>query len=398
MPNLAPSNICTGCCACLSSCVHDAISMREDGEGFMIPFINEHKCIGCGVCERSCPVFAARNKDYTPLCYAAKSNDAELVRQSSSGGLFSEFAMKILAKGGVVYGSAYVGENLHVKHIRVDSVDDLSLLRGSKYVYSETNEIYRAVKADLGVREVLFSGTPCQIAGLKSFLKGDSDNLLTVEVICHGVPPARLFNDLKSEMYRRHGKLIAISFRDKSEGWTSRAVTGWYASGEKIREGGSVNEYFKAFIAHLTLRHSCTDCRFNDGRSGADVTLGDFWGVESVIMEMSDNTGVSAVILHTKKGENAFSEITCFKRRVQIADITAGNPSYNEPRKPEKNRDKFMELAFASGISAAYNKFRPSSRVAFMRRLISSLINSVRWGGVGSVSLPTFFAEYKLCA
>lgn len=379
MVKLAIQDLCTGCSACVACCPHDAISMRADNEGFMRPSVDQGRCVGCGHCEKTCPVISESEstRSKSPRCYAAKSNDPDIVRLSSSGGMFSEFSLKVLSRGGVVYGAAYVGDDLDVKHIRVDTEEGLSALRGSKYVYSETNTIYRSVKEDLKSREVLFSGTPCQIAGLKAFLGNDHKNLLTIEVICHGTPPKRLFDALKCEMMEKHGKLTAISFRDKDNGWGSRAITGWYASGAKIRESGSLNDYFKAFIAHLTLRHSCERCKFNNGRSGADVTLGDFWGVDRILPEMADNAGMSAVMLHSDKGLREFNAIDCFKSEVRLSDIVACNPSYNAKRKAEQYRNLFMASVYSIGISAAYCKYFKPRRVSFFMRVIRALYSAL---------------------
>lgn len=387
MAKLIDQSICTGCSACVACCPRDAITMSEDVEGFLMPTIDAKKCVDCGLCVKTCPVLSEHLRDESPSCYAAKANDAELVRQSSSGGLFSVFAMDVLSRGGVVYGAAYVGENLDVKHIRVNSQEGLASLRGSKYVYSETNTIYRSVREDLKTRPVLFSGTPCQIAGLKAYLKREYDNLLAVELICHGTPPARLFNGLKREMSELHGRLTGISFRDKAEGWGSRAMTGWYASGEKIRETGNLNDYFKAFIAHLTLRHSCEDCRFNDGKSGADVTLGDFWGVTNTIPDLNDNTGVSAVLLHSAKATAIFERLDCYKQKVDLSDITPGNPSYQAPRTADKNRNAFMAMANAHGIHVAKKRFMREAKYILLRRIYRKIKN-IAGGGVNSVVYP----------
>lgn len=378
MPELVSRLKCTGCAACQLLCPCGAIQMRPDKEGFVFPVVEVSRCVECGLCERRCPVRIDRKRDATPMCYAAKSDDDRLVLESSSGGLFSEFALSVLGRGGSVFGAAYVGEDFDVKHIAVESVEDLCKLRGSKYVQSEIGEAYRRVKEVLECgRAALFSGTPCQIAGLKAYLGKDYDKLLMVEVICHGVPSPQLFNELKREMTERHGTLVAMSFRDKSEGWSSRAVTGWYASGEKIRERGDLNDYFKAFIAHLTLRHSCEDCQFNDGKSEADVTLGDFWGVESVLPELNDSTGVSAVILHTEKGMAEFERLKCYKHKVHLCDIAFCNPSYQAPRVAEKNRNTFMALAFDRGVHMAVRKYIRAPGASFLVRLVRKLYNEV---------------------
>lgn len=323
-----------------------------------------------------------RTRDATPICYAAKSNDGQLVLESSSGGLFSEFALSVLGCGGAVFGAAYVGKDLDVKHIAVESTDELFKLRGSKYVQSEVGETYRRVKEVLeSGRHVLFSGTPCQIAGLKAYLCKDYDLLLTIEVICHGVPSPKLFDELKREMAERHGALMSISFRDKSEGWSSRAITGWYATGEKIRERGDLNDYFKVFIAHLTLRHSCEGCLFNDGKSGADITLGDFWGVGRQIEELSnDDTGVSAVILHTEKGVAAFSQLKCYKHAARLRDIALCNPSYQASRKADKNRNAFMSLAIDRGVHVATRTYGRVLRPSCLMRLVRKL-HKISGGG-----------------
>lgn len=374
MPELVSRLKCTGCAACQLSCPRGAIQMRPDIEGFVFPAVEASLCVECGLCERRCPVRMVRKRDATPMCYAAKSNDERLVLESSSGGLFSEFALSVLGRGGVVFGAAYVGENLDVKHIAVESVDDLCKLRGSKYVQSEVGEVYCRVRAVLECgRLVLFSGTPCQIAGLKAYLGKDYDKLLTIEVICHGVPSSKLFDELKREMTKRHGFLMSISFRDKSEGWSSRAMTGWYASGEKIRERGDLNDYFKAFIAHLTSRHSCEDCQFNDGKSEADITLGDFWGVELVLPELNDNTGVSAVILHTEKGAAEFERLKCYKHKVHLCDIALCNPSYQAPRRADKNRNAFMSLTLDRGLHIAARKHLRKANSSFLWRLLRKL-------------------------
>lgn len=409
MPKLIGHLKCTGCAACYVSCPQDAIQMRPDQEGFVFPLVDESRCVNCGLCERRCPVRTVGKRDATPMCYAAKSNNIRLVLESSSGGMFSELALPILRNGGVVFGAAYDDKTLDVKHIAVQTVEDLSKLRGSKYVQSEVGLIYRQVK-DVLIRgcSVLFSGTPCQIAGLKAYLGENYDKLLTVEVICHGVPSPKLFDELKREMSKRHGALATISFRDKSEGWSSRAITGWYVSGKKIREKGNLNDYFKAFLSRLILRHSCEDCQFNDGKSGADVTLGDFWGAGCIKEWMNDDTGISAVILHTAKGVAAFEQLNCYKHMVSLCDIARLNPSYQALRKPNEDRNEFMSLALGHDVHVATRKYLREKCPTLLHRIIRKLrgvdncvkMKKIAISTLGEVYLlsnyGTFFQHYAL--
>lgn len=360
---LAERGGCAGCGACAAACPCLAIRFQPDAEGFCFPDVDECKCNGCGACVRACPLSRKRERDDSPKCYAARSRNPILVAGSSSGGVFSELAIKTIARGGVVFGAAYNEDDLTVRHVFVESVDELFRLRGSKYVQSAIGDTYKDARRFLAAqRPVLFSGTPCQIAGLLSYLHSPSEHLLTVEVICHGVPPPKLFERLKDDLKLAHGMaLSAISFRDKSEGWTSRAITGWYDNGRKIREHGPLNSYFKAFIGHLSLRKSCERCEFIDGKSGADITLGDFWGVNHVIPELDDDRGVSAVIAHSAKGVTSFEETDCHRYNVSIADIARYNPSYRAKRLPARLRNKFMKSVYDIGLAAATEKYLVNS-------------------------------------
>lgn len=346
---------CTGCAACANSCATGAIVMAPDKEGFLFPEIDTHRCIECGNCIASCPHFTRKDRDRHPICYAAKARSNEIVKSSSSGGVFTLLCEYVIAQKGIVFGAAY-NHQLCVSHIAVDNLGDIHRLRGSKYVQSDLGHAYCEVKQALSVnRLVLFSGTPCQIAGLRAYLKVSYSNLVTMEVICHGVPPAKLFDRLKNELEVAHGKLEAISFRDKSLGWRHRVIAGWYSGRMKVIEEGSLADYFRAFLAGLSLRKSCEKCQFKSGRSGADITLGDFWGIENVAPELDDDDGVSAVILHTSKGQKIFESIDCHRKSVRLSDITIANPSYSEKRAYSKSRDVFMSQVYEKGISGAFS-------------------------------------------
>ena len=386
MPQLADIDVCTGCAACLSACETGALTMVPDAEGYLRPLIDSTACVVCGQCERVCPTYKINNRDSNPQCFAARTRDLSARKRSSSGGVFYELAKQVLGKGGVVYGCALVGNPLKATHVRVDSLEHLLDLHGSKYVQSEIGNALRMAKEDLvRNRRVLFSGTPCQIAGLRSFLRFDCENLLTVELICHGVPSAGMFARLQTELAKAHGKsakMINLSFRDKTVSWYARAIKTWYADGTCAMESGRGNGYFLAFLDHLMLRPSCYACLANDGRSGADITLGDYWGVHDVHPTFSDDTGCSAVIVHTKLGLDAINAAELQIERSTLESITRANPSYRDKRTRHPLRRVFLFVASYFGISvsgyAFHLLFQGCSWVKrFPRRVIRKLCRTI---------------------
>ena len=355
MVRLADKLSCTGCESCAEICAKGAISMQMDEEGFLYPKIDTRACVNCGRCAQVCPVLNFRNIDDNPICYAGRSSDRSLVNKSSSGGIFSELALCVLNKNGVVIGAAYDNKDLSVRHIVITSKAELCNLRGAKYVQSRILGIYIAAKEflDKGL-DVLFSGTPCQIAGLKAYLRKDYKNLLTVDLICHGVPPIRLYEQLLKYLRDAHGDVKSVSFRDKAHGWRARAITGCYEDGIKIREEDDGNIYLKAFLEHLSLRPCCEACKFNNGQSGSDITLGDFWGIRNEVQEFDDDQGVSAIIVHSQKGLALLSSRNIEHKLVNLEQIARHNPSYRQARVHDYRRQTFLKLAYKSGMTIAY--------------------------------------------
>lgn len=305
-----PENCC-GCSACAQRCPKQCITMEEDPEGFLYPRIDLSKCIDCKLCEKVCPIINP-NEDKQPLeVYATINPDEETRKQSSSGGVFSLFATRIIQENGVVFGARF-DENGEVKHDYTETLEGLAVFRGSKYVQSRIGNTYQKAESFLkSGKKVLFSGTPCQIAGLKRFLRKDYDNLITVDFICHGVPSPKIWRHyLKvtcNQLARgKDYEIKAINFRNKDRGWKNFSfllnlnVTG--KTNKTLCEPAGNNAYMKGFLGNLYLRPSCHYCAAKSGKSGSDITIADYWGVQKQNPSLNDDKGVSLAFYNTPKG------------------------------------------------------------------------------------------------
>lgn len=308
MNNMVPVENCTGCSACLFCCPQDAIAMVEDGEGFLYPQIDPLKCNTCGLCAKTCPAqtVSTVKSDGVPTVYAGWTNDRELLRQSTSGGVFSEIARNVIKEGGVVFGAAY-DETMAVRHMAVETWDNLQALRGSKYVQSDVGDTYRQAENHLKAgRRVLYSGTPCQIAGLHVAIKRDHKNLLTCDLICHGVPSPKVFRmAIDSIEKRKNSKVVGFLFREKSFGWLHPTVRIAFADGTFLNENYMDNHFNLGFQKDIYLRPACYQCPIKPGGPVADITLGDFWQLLKFEPSLINRGGTSAVIVNTERGSQA---------------------------------------------------------------------------------------------
>ena len=309
---LTCNNICTGCSACSNICPKKCIEMIEDEKGFKYPRIDYTKCIHCNQCKNICPVLKDNISSRPLEAYAAFANDKKIRMNSSSGGLFTVLANEILKNDGIVVGATL--ENHVVKHIIIDNLKDLEKLKKSKYVQSDINNIYKEVKKNLDKNiKVMFSGTSCQVAGLKSYLKRDYSNLICIDVVCHGVPSPKVFDKYLDSIEKKHNvKVTDVNFRSKVNGWNPFSIDIDGDNKKIISEGIYENVYMKAFLQNLILRNSCYDCKFKNFKAQSDITLGDYWGIEQVHGDddnFLDNKGVSLVFINTIKGRNIFKNI-----------------------------------------------------------------------------------------
>lgn len=285
--------------------------MAPDGEGFFYPQIDVSRCVDCGLCEKVCPVLNPVPENTETKAFAAYSVNEEVRENSSSGGIFTELASAVVQKGGVVFGAA-LDDSLTCFHCWAENREQLAQFQGSKYVQSRIGDAYNQAKAFLDTgRLVLFTGTPCQVEGLLSFLQKPYPNLLTQDIICHGVPSPAVWDRYVAYREKRSGAgAKAVFFRDKNSGWQTYSLSMEFKKGKRYKERLDLDPYMRAFLNNLSLRPSCYRCHFKKKQRPSDITLADLWGAERIVPDMDDDKGTSLVIAHSAKGAALFESIS----------------------------------------------------------------------------------------
>ena len=312
MLEITSKDRCCGCHACYNACPKQCISMVSDSEGFVYPNIDRSKCIDCGLCEKVCPVIAPPGADdRESVAFAAVNKDENTRLQSSSGGIFSVLAEQILKENGVIFGAALSEDCRQVNHIVVESPADIPLLQGSKYVQSNIGDTYQNAENALKAgRTVLFSGTPCQIAGLYKYLNKPYEKLYTCDIICHGVPSPLVWqNYVKYREEQAASKVRRASFRHKKYGWKRFSLQLVFMNSAEYTQILGKDLFLHGFLSNIYLRPSCYNCKFKGLKRPADITLADFWGIENVAPHMYDNKGTSLVIVHSEKGSRLLGQL-----------------------------------------------------------------------------------------
>lgn len=375
--------LCCGCGACSCICPKGCIVMKENTEGFLYPEVQEDKCVHCGLCKKICPVLrdsgAAEGgkADQIPKAWGLTAKDDHIVSSSSSGGVFTLLAEAVLSDGGVIYGAAFSDDYLRVKHVRVDINEDLPPLRGSKYLQSDSDRSYIKVKEDLlNGTAVLFSGTPCQIAGLKGYLGQDYENLITVDIICHGVPSSLVWEKYVQQV--TGGKNIEKAlFRSKEYGWKAFSTRIEY-EGSSYHKRFTEDSYMQVFLKNYCLRESCYNCKVKEGRPLSDLTLGDFWGVENAAPQLDNDRGVSLVLLRTGKAERLIQQIweQVHGQQVDYNSATVNNPCvYCSVARPAE-RDRFFDDLKGLRWTSVEKKY---VREKISERIINILSRTMAW-------------------
>lgn len=355
-------NQCTGCGACSNICPKGAIEMIEDECGFKYPVINQSKCINCGLCKKTCPIVSKfeSNRLNEPKVYATWSKDEENRYISTSGGMFFELAKYIIKNKGYVIGARYNKDNM-VEHYLVNDLKGVEELRQSKYLQSDTKNIFKETLETLKSKKlVLFAGAPCQIAGLMKFLKKDYDNLITVEFICRGVNSPKAYRAWLSEIEKlENSKVTKVWFKYKVNGWKSspRCTRVDLANGNYRIYNGDSNKYMSGYLGpNLYIRPSCGNCYFKNLPRQADITLADFWGINS---NLDDDKGTSLVLLNSKKGIDIFEKINNninYNER-KFNEILEGNGCFNNSVHINSKSEKFLKSLTADNFSKQVNKY-----------------------------------------
>ncbi|WP_157149958.1 Coenzyme F420 hydrogenase/dehydrogenase, beta subunit C-terminal domain [Brachyspira sp. SAP_772] len=310
---------CTGCRVCYQICPHNAIEMKESKECVYHPIINEEKCTNCGLCVKKCHALNDNfNKDFNQLIYDVRAND-EIRMKSSSGGVFTLLADYVFDNNGYVCGVSFTDDWLGVEHIFINNKKDLDKLRGSKYIESNLGNTFIEIKKMLSDKKlVLFSGCPCQVSALKSYLSKDYDNLITIDLFCDSIVPQKIWEKYLKDRFTDDEikDMEYISFRDKDKfGWEAGGIYFRLKNKEYIEKNSS---YMKAFLNHTGVKEECLNCKYRRYERVGDISIGDNWAVEEY-----DNKGVSLVIINTYKGNNIFQKIKEYSKYI---DVTKNRP------------------------------------------------------------------------
>ncbi len=373
---------CCVCGACVNICPKNAITMKKDKYGFLFPSVDSEKCIDCQMCRKVCAYQNISETNKPLKTWVAVSENKKSLEKSASGGVFYTIANQIVKNGGCAVGAAF-DSSFNLNHIIADNSEKLKKLQGSKYTQSSTGLIFRDIKKKLlNGEKVLFSGCPCQVAGLKAYLGKNYDNLVTVDLICHGVPSNAVFKDYISSLEKR--KKISVrnfSFRDKSIGWgkNGSAIS---ENGKKYKLFETSESYFYYFAKSLIMRKNCYTCKYACGNRTGDITIGDFWGIQKEHPEIlgkngiNESKGVSVIIASTQKGIDIVEEN---KKLFQIYEssfekASRGNQQLKRPSKYNPKREEILQLYAESGWEAVEARFNKNIGMKKYTGYIKSLI------------------------
>lgn len=380
MLDLTIKEKCVGCTACESICPKRCIEIKSDAEGFRYPEVCITECIECNACRKVCPVLKDTvMSNGLPVAYASRTRDDTIRMESSSGGIFTELAKKILSQKGAVYGAVY-DEQFEIHHRCIESMDDLYKLRGAKYAESCLGNSFGEILDRLNQgQEVLFSGTPCQVAGLKSFLKKDYENLFCIDFVCHGVPSPMAWKEYVKYRAKQDadGEMpIKINLRDKTTGWSNYRYSNLfqYKDGNKHSCLSSDSLYMKLFVEDYISRESCSDCKFKGYNRVSDITLGDFWGIWDIAPEMDDNKGTSLMLIQSKKGRKMFENISdkIESKEMSLEQASQQNPSILKSSPANPKRQQVLDMIQEGRIGELESMFQSTQieKPSVLRRVL----------------------------
>lgn len=375
---------CCGCKACANICPQNAITFLPDKYGFEYPQIDEEKCIECGRCIKACDFKKNWDEGITmhkPIeGYAARHKEEEVYANSTSGGVFTALAEKILENDGCVFGCIF-DEGLKPVHIEADSIEKVAAMRGSKYVQSDVSCIYQKVKERLGEgRWALFTGTPCQVAGLYSYLGNtDKDKLLTIDIVCHGVPSKLVFKGYIDYLKKKnHKKVTQYQFRNKIHGWTKPAISVGFEDGSVKHWSIIQDYYYEAFNRSLLQRPSCFRCKYATSNRVGDITIGDFWGWQKANIQMSAKEGVNCCLLNTEKAKEVFSQLHINTNRVTVQSIINGNYHLRGRSSKSAEWKSVLDTIANDGFAEFVLRYRKTHLKTMTKTYVKKIITSFK--------------------
>lgn len=354
---------CCGCTACLNVCPKGAISMLPDEEGFPYPLVDKEKCVGCDLCNKICPIIHPKTKEEKTQGYVIRNKNANILFESTSGGAFTAFAEYVLHQQGVVYGAGY-DKDMCVICKRATESKHLSEIRGSKFVQSNLGSVFREVQADLHKNLlVLYTGTPCQIAGLLSYLGEKPGNLLCMDFVCRGVPSPGLWENYVAYMQKRYGaRMVGARFKHKTYGYHTSTMKVDFENGKTYFGSGRIDPYMKAFVREMSSRPSCAHCSFKGIARPSDITMFDCYEYSRVTGKIDDDKGWSSLLIHSDLGESVFEEIkdSLLWSKEDVETLVGNNGvMVKNSAKPHARRDEFYRLAATLSIDKAMGKIEP---------------------------------------
>ena len=382
---------CTGCGACVQSCPKQCISWTEGEFRFKYPQIDKDICVNCGICERVCPIDKVLQTPTTQKAYAAVHKDYQVLAKSTSGGAFTAIADAVFAQDGIVYGVAMM-DNMQVKHIRTSNKEEFAVLRSSKYLQSDTGNTYQMVEQDLKQgKTVLYSGTPCQIDGLRHFLGKPYERLYTVDIVCHGVGSQAYFDKYLDFARKRYGNIKTLRFRSKEYvGWSCGGgvvvVTGSSDCLKKIPYRDFDNYYYAYFLSGDIYRKSCYSCKYANMKRVGDFSLGDYWGVEKLHLPLNTFNGCSLLVVNSDKATKFLSKIETMNiKETRVDEAISQNEQLKHPsRLPDSRKERIKEFELLTGTQIE-RVYLSKYRKRYLKGLVKSLIPYklkviIRWG------------------
>lgn len=373
MVEISDKRLCVGCTACKSICPRNCISMRSDEEGFLYPCVDAQQCVDCGLCDSVCPVKTISDSHEPLVVLAGINEDKEVRLHSSSGGIFTKMCDVVIKEGGYVYGVAF-DEGMNAVHKKADTLEQCQKFRGSKYVQSDLGNSFSEIKSLLNQGYLcLFTGTPCQISGLRNYLRKEYENLLLVDTACFGVPSPKVWNAYLMEMGK--GEVPTnVNFRDKVTGWKSYSIR--YFWKKKQRTILRVNDpYMCGYLDGLYTRPSCHSCPMKPYRNVSDITLSDFWGIENYCPELDDDKGVTAILINTDKGQLFLNKLSIKSDVYSFEQAASHNSALIESCKPSEKRGKFWSDANKYGLGKTVIKYGRELRPSWDIRLKMFIYN-----------------------